>query len=439
MRKVIKLTFVLLLVILLILVVFTTWISRKDYQESNHYKLWKENLSVYNFSDSNGAYEIGWALINITPDSAVPLAGYGKRKGVHFTTVHDSIFVRSIAVGAGNKVVYLVSADLLFIPPKVIAAIEPLLRGTGVSVEDIHFSATHSHSSIGGWENTLTGELFGGEYNPAIVEMLAQRFKAAILQSKASMAKGRIFYSEVVDSLDVRYRLKIESGVRDTELRSLTFKKNDGEMAHLLTYSAHNTVLSDKNIMLSRDYAGAVVDSLLPHFGVYMSGAVAGMGPVEVGKTEYDEVINQAHGVIDHFLSREDKELSGGIVSGLIEIPLPEPSARLTKNFGLRPWVFRKFFGDYKAYIKVTKMGNVLMLGMPADFSGEIMVELDAYAKSKGLDLIITSFNGGYIGYVTHDRIYDSGVYETTTMSWYGYQLGGYFTQISKDIIDKLR
>jgi neutral ceramidase len=95
-------------------------------------------------------------------------------------------------------------------------------------------------------------------------------------------------------------------------------------------------------------------------------------------------------------------------------------------------------FGDYETFIKITKIGNTLILGMPADFSGEIMVELDAYAKQKGVDLIITSFNGGYVGYITADKIYDSGSYETLTMSWYGYQTGGYFTEVSKDIVDKI-
>ena len=78
------------------------------------------------------------------------------------------------------------------------------------------------------------------------------------------------------------------------------------------------------------------------------------------------------------------------------------------------------------------------MLGMPADFSGEIMAELDQYAIKKGLQLMLTSFNGGYVGYVTPDRLYDRDLYETTTMSWNGYQAGGYFTEISKDIIDKV-
>ena len=71
-------------------------------------------------------------------------------------------------------------------------------------------------------------------------------------------------------------------------------------------------------------------------------------------------------------------------------------------------------------------------------FIGEIMLELEEYAKQKGLHLIVTSFNGEYMGYITSDKWYEYNLYETTTMSWYGYQAASYITQASKDIMDAL-
>lgn len=83
-------------------------------------------------------------------------------------------------------------------------------------------------------------------------------------------------------------------------------------------------------------------------------------------------------------------------------------------------------------------LGNTLIIGLPCDFSGEIMAELDKYATQKGINLMITSFNGSYTGYITHDMLYDLDLYETTTMSWYGFQNGKYFKEIVKDIVDKI-
>ncbi len=412
------------------------WIERTPYTETAHYERWKKQ--VPDFTEVSGSARVGWALENITPVRPVPLAGYGKRRGRHYEAVHDSIYVRSVAVETGGMRVFLVSADLLFIPPRVVMAVEDKLKTRGIGLENIHFSATHSHSSIGGWESTLTGELFGGEFDPTVVEFLADRFCRAILASESDLSPGKIAYSEVIDDEDVRYRINLPGGVRDREIRALSFFKDNGEKAYLITYAAHSTTLGDGNLQLSRDYSGVLVDSLRPAFALYMAGAVAGMGPVERGITEFDEAKNQGLSVLYYFNQRQETVLGDTLLSALIPVPLPEPTARLTRNLALRPWVFKRFFGDYQAFIKVTRIGNTLLLGMPADFSGEIMVELDEYARKRGLNLMITSFNGGYVGYITDDKLYDSGHYETVTMSWYGYQNGGYFTAVSKDIIDRV-
>lgn len=436
MRKIIKFVLVALVILLLLVFCMVEWIDRTPYPKTAHYKSWKEQ--AWDLPVERGACRVGWAAQNITPTGPVPLAGYGKRRGRHYEQVHDSVYVRSVALEIGTRRVFFVSADLLFIPPKVVESVKEKLKDQEITLQDIHFSATHSHSSIGGWESTLTGELFGGKYDPAVVEMLAERFCAAIRASALDLGEGSVSYSEVVDEEDVRYRINLPGGVRDTEIRALSFSKKTGEKAYLITYSAHSTTLSDRNLQLSRDYSGILVDSLQPAFALYMAGAVAGMGPVERGKTEFEEVQNLGMSVLHHFNRRREIPLGDTLVSALIPVPLPEPTARLTRNLALRPWVFKRFFGDYKTFIKVTRVGNVLLLGMPADFSGEIMVELDEYARQKGLNLIITSFNGGYIGYITADKLYDSGHYEAVTMSWYGYQNGGYFTELSRDIIDRM-
>jgi neutral ceramidase len=119
-------------------------------------------------------------------------------------------------------------------------------------------------------------------------------------------------------------------------------------------------------------------------------------------------------------------------------IPLREPQVRFTENWRFRPWVFHKMFGDYPAEMKVLRLGNTILIGTPCDFSGELMAELNTFSKSKGLNLIITSFNGSYIGYITKDNHYDLDAYETRTMNWYGPQNGVYFQEIVKRIVEKM-
>ena len=67
------------------------------------------------------------------------------------------------------------------------------------------------------------------------------------------------------------------------------------------------------------------------------------------------------------------------------------------------------------------------------------MAPLDSYAKARGLNLIVTSFNGGYIGYVTADKWYNLDKYETVAMNWFGPYKGAYFQEAIKDLTDLLK
>ena len=416
-------------------------IDRTPFEETEHYKKWEQQVSKMNFENSTGEFEIGWAKENITPLQPGPMAGYGKRKGAPYQSVHDSVYIRAISIKNGDKYLWFVASDMLIVPPNVVEKLKLLLDKDNIPLSSIHFGATHAHNSLGGWGNSLTGRLFAGSYDPNVEVRIAEKMHVAILKSSKIRVKGEIFYEEAVDKEDIRNRLEISDGKIDQEIRALKFIRSDGKKAKLVTYGAHSTVLNSATLQLSRDYPGVLVDSLEKSdvdFAMYMAGAVGSMGPIEKGKDDFDEVNNQANGVLSHLKTSIESPLSNIFYSNYFKIPLPTPTARISKNFGLRPWAFRILFGDYPTFLKVTKIGKTLILGMPCDFSGEIMIELDAYAKSQGLDLIITSFNGSYIGYVTSDRLYDRDLYETTTMSWYGYQNGGYFTKIVKDLVDRV-
>jgi neutral ceramidase len=81
----------------------------------------------------------------------LPLAGYGDRKGRPSTGIHDSIYVKAVAIKSGVNTIVFVSADLLMMPPNIADSVAVLLSEAGIRRDQIFFSATHSHSSLGGW------------------------------------------------------------------------------------------------------------------------------------------------------------------------------------------------------------------------------------------------------------------------------------------------
>jgi len=121
-----------------------------------------------------------------------------------------------------------------------------------------------------------------------------------------------------------------------------------------------------------------------------------------------------------------------------VPLPLRHPTPRLNTTFALHPWVFRWAFGDYPSFVKALRVGNVMLVGLPCDFSGQLMAELSQYAADRGLHPMLTSFNGAYTGYITADRHFGKNHYETVTMSWFGPYNGAYFSEVVRNVVDKV-
>lgn len=452
MKKFFKIIAIIFGVILVLLISLVQRIDRTPYQDTAHYAQWKEIIASQSFIPTENPVAIGWAKTNITPAQAIPMSGYGNRWGKSFETVLDSIYVGAISLVSSEKTISLVSADMLIIPPNVTEQLGKLLTADHISLNDIHLGATHTHHSIGSWGQKLIGRLFSGKYNPETEIHLSEKIREVILKSRENAVAGQVSYLESIYEEGIHNRLKLDqAGVKDPEMRNLVFTRSDSTKAVFLTYGAHSTVLPSRFLGLSKDYPGYYVsfveESNEFDFALYSAGAVGSMGYLTEGKDDFERAENLGHHLAEillqaaasqEYLDASDSLSQTRVFSTWIKVPLPDPSARISLNFALRPWIFAALFGEAQGDVKVTLINNNLVLGMPADFSGEIMVELDEYAKNKGLDLIITSFNGYYVGYITHDKWYENDLYETVTMSWNGYQAGNYYTEIAKDIIDKV-
>jgi len=463
MRKLLKTLGIIVAVILLILIALVQRIDRTPYTETRHYAEWEAWIDQTTFSiNLADSLLIGWGKTNIVPDFSAPMSGYGNRWGKHFEDVRDSLYVRALSLQFSEETLTFLAADLLIIPPNVTLRLGELLKSDGISLDEIHLGATHTHHGVGGWGQKLLGRLFAGKYDERIERLLAEQMHAAILKSRESFLPAAAKYIELEFEEGIRNRLPIDPPkVKDPEVRSLVFKRADGSRAVVLTYGAHSTTLNRKMLSLSRDFPGHTVDALEADdqvdFALYFAGAVGSMGFVSEGDTPEERSRHLGEELARRYLNHTDsmRKMDGSknlplnpakntplspirFMSEWIPVPLPPATLRINLNYALRPWVFNALFGGSPGDIKVSLIGRTLLLGMPADFSGEIMVELDAYARSQGLDLIITSFNGNYMGYITHDRHYVKNMYETVTMSWNGYGAGDYYTKVAEDIIYKM-
>jgi hypothetical protein len=208
----------------------------------------------------------------------------------------------------------------------------------------------------------------------------------------------------------------------------------------LLSYAAHATCLFQTNLELSRDYPGMLIDKLESteyRFAMFMAGGVGshrGSSP----EPDWDCVAWMADKISNAFLSQRDSlKIVADSVLTMKKIPLElgDPQVKILPDWKLRSWVFRSAFGEYDAFLTVLRIGNVVMSGTPCDFSGEFNTSLDSAAAVHGLRSMVTSFNGGYIGYVTPRRYYDVAHNETQLMNWYAPGTGDYMVQCLQELM----
>jgi neutral ceramidase len=467
------------LLFLIIVVMLTPWliqrVDRTPYTQTDFYKtMMKRFDSVHNAkrNETRNVISAGFAKVNMTPPFATPTAGYGKRSGKNFVGVHDSIYARTILLQKDNQLVAMVSCDLLIIPPELTLQLKKQLPSIGLDWNNVYISATHTHNSLGAWGKNYIGELFAGKYDQRVVDLLTKSILQSIEEAKKTIRLSRFAYWEMNADEFVKNRMNKE-GTEDPKMRMIAISQLLGKNVLLLSYAAHSTTLSDTVMSLSRDYPGALIDSVEKKdsidFAIYMAGDVGSMGPDEHGKNDWEQLTNHANGLeeivafaletktqlpsvlgeelpsthYDSLLIGKTKAYKNIAITNqlnciTLSLSMREPQWRFAADWRFRHWMWTKLYGNYEMEIKGLRIGNTIMVGLPCDFSGELMAPLEAYAKSKNKKLIITSFNGGYAGYITPMKYYDQNGYETRVMNWFGPGNGEYFSECVRRMVDVL-
>jgi hypothetical protein len=398
-------------------------------------------------SPAKNAIRAGWAKVNITPAYTTPTGGYGARRGKHWRIVSDSIWARAIVLDNGSTKAAIIGLDLLITPPTVTAQLKKRLPEVGLRWENVYMGAIHSHNSVGGWAPGLVGQLIAGEYDETIVTSITNGVLNAIRVAQGNMAPVQIGYGET-DATDHIYNRIAHTGPTgplDGQIHLLKLQKQTGESALLCSFAGHATLFGGENgDYLSRDYPGSLVDRLekkSADFAVFLAGAVGSTGPEGRGKTDFQEIRNYAGDLaarIERTLATIKPKTDSTLAILTLPLGLREPHPRVIGNWRVRPWLFHAVYGDYPSDLKALRIGQTVMLGTPCDFSGEFVADFTPLVRKKGINLMITSFDGGYIGYVTPDRYYDRPTYETRDMNWFGPYNGAYFEEMMMGLVEKL-
>lgn len=424
--------------LLLLAVALVGPIDDRPLADQRFYQQTLQRLDTFHATDhaAKSGLKAGWARINITPRASMPMAGYAPRYG--FDSVHDSLYVRLLAIDNGGITCFIISADLLIFPPLLK---EKLLRENPAN-RFLYFTATHAHSSLGGWDNSTLGHVILGRYHEEWLDSLSTKITNAMNHVANHLQTAEVNYFENEAGDWVENRLDPEQGKTDGKVRGLKIQRADGTRGLMIAYSAHPTNISHLSRALSGDYPGALVKKAEQsdyQFALFAGGMMGSHRVKGIPATEFGLADTLADRLYQKIKSASTRAINDStIATGVAPIDFGPSQLHVLQAYKVRDWVFRGLFRKLHGDMRYMKIGNLIFLGTPCDFSGEIYVRdgLGQLAERQGNKLLITSFDGDYVGYITYDDHFGhSEQEEIMAMNWVGPHYGNYFSQIVQKLI----
>lgn len=417
-----------------------TTVDRSPIHEKDFYKSTLSEAQNLMLNSTQGdTWLAGWGKANMTPPQSAELVGYSPRGAYEY--VEDSSYVKSIVLSNGQSQIAWINYELLIVHPHLAREVEKTIRAAFPKLDQLIFTATHTHSGLGGYMPGPLGEVAFGGLDENIVRLIADQSLHSIQTAYSNLDTANLSFRKANASELVANRF-IKDGPIDPFTRQLIFTKKTGQKASILTYSAHATCLSSDFMGLSGDYPFYLMQEMESSdydFAIYAAGTVGSHMPLRWGKDPQSTAGFAAKlDSINRLKMTQFGTIRNPLLAyGRLDLKLRDPHLRITDNLRLRPWLFKYLLGDTNAHLDITRIGSILWIASSGEISGVFYEKWDQLAKEQGLTLIISTFNGGYIGYITPDELYDEHYHEVREMNWYGPGNGTYFDTLIQSQIEK--
>lgn len=226
-------------------------------------------------------YKVGFSQLRVDTTRSIPMGGYATQAPLvaparlNHLGIHDPLFASAVAIQDDSKrTVVLVSVDVVGLSGSQIDRIQSTIKSQTPIAANVLISSTHTHQSpdtMGLW-----GELpiKSGRDNAYIAMVEAQVAKAT-LNAIENLETTEIQY--VTGHLANNFSQLPDVAKKDDAFVTLIFKRDAMFIGSLTQWSAHPTVISEKNNTLSSDWVGAYREMMRSQFGgqhFYINGVI---------------------------------------------------------------------------------------------------------------------------------------------------------------------
>ncbi|SHN14689.1 Neutral/alkaline non-lysosomal ceramidase, N-terminal [Cyclobacterium lianum] len=389
-------------------------------------------------------WKAGVSKVDITPDEAIWLAGYGSRDRPYEEVIHP-IWIKALALeDAAGKQVVLITADLLGMPKALSDRVRNgLYEKHGLTRSQIIINSSHSHSGPV-LENSLSDiypldesqKLQVSRYSDKLVDQMI----GLVGDAFDALQPAHVYAENGVTRFQVNRRNNAENqlesltdlnGPNDYAVPVIRVDDTDGNiLAIAFGYACHPTVMGDYR--LSGDYPGFAQIELEKSFpgatALFFQGAGADQNPLPRRTLflarQYGKSLAAA---VERVLSEEMKQLEPSIQTAYAEVDLSlaEPptmdalsefvasSSGYQKRWATRMQAEREEgkepMRSYPFPVQVWKLGDQPIMTLGGETVVAYAIELK---KIFGQDIFVMGYTNDVMAYIPSTTILREGGYE---------------------------
>jgi len=358
----------------------------------------------------SGPLSAGSSRRRLKPPLPVVRAGYGMWRA-EAESERDPLEARALVLRAGGKTVALVLVDLVLIPADLSRALESRLARTGLDA--VVLVATHTHSSVGGFDTRVLAQIVGtGRRRKDVIDRVLEASEWAVQSALSDLAPVGMRLGEA--RLDGWAENRSTPGAPiDDVLTAAELSRTDGKRrARIAIVAAHPTLLPRTVRELSGDYPGEAMRRLAGEYEValVLQGAGGDARPPGSGFSAIDAdgafVAQRVSAVLATAVRVE-----GRLGLAEVEIALPRAEVQAVRSvFARRPAAnIAQWMAPATTRVTVLTIGDLTLLGVPGEPTAaaaqRIVAALPSDARAGGRVRVI-GLVGDYIGYVdTPERV----------------------------------
>ncbi|MCE9672414.1 neutral/alkaline non-lysosomal ceramidase N-terminal domain-containing protein [Myxococcus stipitatus] len=373
---------------------------------------WAERAPVLlSQARGEGALRAGAAKVALSPPFPVVVAGYAPPRP-EASESDPPPHARAVVLEAGGTRIGLVSLELLSVTDVVVGRVRE--RALALGLQDVLVMATHTHSSLGGYDARLVAQLVGtGRFREESLEAISSAASAALEQATSALTDVTLELGEAKEASFVYTR----SGgtAPDGVLTRAVLRGADAPVAELLFYAAHPTMVPRQRAAVDPDYPGrlsALRESEGSGVTLLLQGAV-GNASVAFQGQGLERVSAFARALSELAGKAPLAPVSGAVKLSLAraEAAMPRPDAsRLVPSF-TRAAGDNLLCGSAERVAEVSALvlGPLELVTVPGEPTVDAGAELVRRTGASG----VLGLVGGYVGYVESPALVRDGAGES--------------------------